>query len=43
MLSDVREAEDQTLRVSVRGVKLTLAAVPAALEDFQTPPPAVPR
>ena len=33
----------KTGSVSVSGMKMTLAAAPAALVDFQTPPPAVPR
>jgi hypothetical protein len=43
MLSDVSDAEDQALSVSVSGVKLTAAVLPAAFVDFQTPPPPVPR
>jgi hypothetical protein len=42
-LSEVRKEEDQTLRLSVRGVKVTLEGLAAALVDFQTPPPSVPR
>jgi hypothetical protein len=40
MLSDVRDADENTLRSSVRGINA--AAFPAAPVDFQIPPPAVP-
>ena len=43
MLSEVRESTDQTLRLSVSGVKVTLEELAAAFVDFQTPPPSVPR
>jgi hypothetical protein len=33
----------KTGRVSVSAAKVTLAGAPAALVDFQTPPPVVPR
>ena len=42
ILSEVSAAEDHALRASVSGVKLTPAALPAALVDFHTPPPSVP-
>jgi hypothetical protein len=44
MLSEVMgaEDEDQTLSVSVSGMKLAPPTLPAALVDFQTPPPPVP-
>src|ERR1700691_3246176 len=41
-LSEVSTAEDHGLGESVSGTMLTLAGLPAALVDFQTPPPPVP-
>src|SRR5579884_1289112 len=42
MLSEVRAARENALRLSVSGVKATLDGVPAAFVDFQTPPPVDP-
>jgi hypothetical protein len=42
MLREASAAEDQALRLSVRGAKVTVEAAAEALVDFQIPPPSVP-
>jgi len=41
-IADPAPSGENTGSVSVRGVKLTPAAGPAALVDLQTPPPVLP-